>query len=113
MIILSMHPLLTITQILKHTTAPDDIQEWHAWKSATQSNPYASDAKFTGITSFQNHIIAFKDGFIHELYNTKNPFRIQDLFREGCIDNRSICEVDGSLYFVDRDGVKALYRWQS
>lgn len=43
---------------------------------------------------------------MHELYNNKNPFRIQDIFAEGTIDHRSIQDVNGRLIFVCRDGVK-------
>ncbi len=84
---------------------PDNISDSNAWCSPTQANS-AATSKFTGITAYNNHVIAFKEKFIHELYNTKNPFRIQDLFKEGCIDSRSIAEVAGRLFFVDDDGVK-------
>jgi hypothetical protein len=43
---------------------------------------------------------------MHELYNTKNPFRIQDIYAEGAIDNRTIQDVDGKLIFVSEDDVK-------
>ncbi|NLG52384.1 MAG: hypothetical protein GX541_00155 [Clostridiales bacterium] len=77
----------------------------NAWCSPAQSNT-KGDGVFTGITTFQNHVICFKRDFMHELYNNKNPFRIQDIYAEGTIDNRSVCDVDGNLIFVDRAGVK-------
>lgn len=77
----------------------------NAWCSPAQSNT-KGDGAFTGITTFQNHVICFKNDFMHELYNNKNPFRIQDIYAEGTIDNRSICDVDGNLIFVDGDNVK-------
>lgn len=77
----------------------------NAWCSPAQSNTKAN-GDFTGITAFQNHIICFKRDFMHELYNNKNPFRIQDIFAEGAIDNRTIQDVDGRLIFVSDDGVK-------
>jgi hypothetical protein len=43
---------------------------------------------------------------MHEIYNTKNPFRIQDIYAEGAIDNRTIQDVDGRLIFVSEDNVK-------
>ena len=77
----------------------------NAWASPAQANTKAN-GKFTAITAFQNHIVCFKKDFMHELYNNKNPFRIQDIFSEGTIDNRSIQDVDGRLIFVGVDGVK-------
>ena len=83
----------------------DEYNEANAWCSPSQSNTKAG-GKFTGITTFQNHVICFKHDFMHEIYNTKNPFRIQDIYAEGAIDNRTIQDVDGKLIFVSEDDVK-------
>jgi len=83
----------------------DEYNESNAWCSPAQSNTKAGGA-FTGITTFQNHVVCFKHDFMHEIYNTKNPFRIQDIFGEGAIDNRTIQDVDGRLIFVSEDNVK-------
>ena len=85
--------------------AVDEYNESNAWCSPSQSNTKAG-GKFTGITTFQNHVICFKSDFMHEIYNTKNPFRIQDIYAEGAIDNRTIQDVDGRLIFVSEDDVK-------
>ena len=83
----------------------DEYNESNAWMSKTQSNTKA-DGNFTGITNFQGHIVCFKKDYMHEIYNTKNPFRIQDIYAEGTIDNRTIQDVDGKLIFVSEDDVK-------
>lgn len=83
----------------------DEYNESNAWQSKAQSNTKA-DGNFTGITTFQGHVICFKRDFMHEIYNTKNPFRIQDVYAEGTIDNRTIQDVDGKLIFVSEDDVK-------
>lgn len=83
----------------------DEYNESNAWCSPAQSNTKAGGT-FTGITTFQNHVVCFKRDFMHEIYNTKNPFRIQDIYAEGAIDNRTIQDVDGSLIFVSEDDVK-------
>lgn len=83
----------------------DEYNESNAWCSPAEANTKAS-GEFTGITTFQNHVICFKRDFMHEIYNTKNPFRIQDVFAEGTIDQRTIQEVDGKLIFVSDEGVK-------
>lgn len=83
----------------------DEYNESNAWCSSAQSNTRAGGV-FTGITNFQGHIICFKNDYMHEIYNTKNPFRIQDIFAEGAIDHRTIQDVDGKLIFVSKDNVK-------
>lgn len=83
----------------------DEYNESNAWCSPAQSNTKAGGA-FTGITNFGGHIVCFKRDYMHEIYNTKNPFRIQDIYAEGAIDNRTIQDVDGRLIFVSEDNVK-------
>lgn len=83
----------------------DEYNESNAWCSPSQSNTKAG-GNFTGITTFQNHVICFKRDFMHEIYNTKNPFRLQDIYAEGAIDQRTIQDVDGKLIFVSEDDVK-------
>ena len=83
----------------------DEYNESNSWFSQTQSNTKAG-GDFTGITTFDSHVICFKRDFMHEIYNTKNPFRLQDIYAEGCIDNRTIQDVDGKLFFVSEDNVK-------
>ena len=83
----------------------DEYNESNSWCSPSQSNTKAGGG-FTGITTYQNHVVCFKRDFMHEIYNTKNPFRIQDIYAEGAIDNRTIQDVDGKLIFVSEDDVK-------
>ena len=83
----------------------DEYNENNAWMSKTQSNTKA-DGTFTGIINYQGHIVCFKRDYMHEIYNTKNPFRVVDIYAEGTIDNRSIQDVDGKLIFVSDDNVK-------
>lgn len=83
----------------------EEYNESNAWCSAAQSNTKA-DGEFTGITNYQGHVVCFKRDFMHEIYNTKNPFRIQDVYAEGTIDNRTVQDVDGKLIFVSDDNVK-------
>lgn len=78
--------------------------ETHTWYSTTQANTKAS-GDVTAITSFDGHPVIFKDDFMHEVYNTKNPFRIQDICAVGCVSARSVCELDSVLYFASRDGI--------
>ena len=77
----------------------------NAWVSPAQGNTKANGS-FTGITTFDNHVVCFKHDYMHQINNNKNPFRIQDIYAEGAIDNRSIQNVDGNLIFVSADNVK-------
>lgn len=83
----------------------DEYNESNAWCSPAQSNTKAGGS-FTGITNYQGHIVCFKHDYMHEIYNTKNPFRIQDIYAEGAIDHRTIQEVDGKLIFASEDNIK-------
>lgn len=83
----------------------DEYNDANSWCSPSQANTKAG-GKFTGITTFQSHVICFKRDFMHEIYNTKNPFRLQDIYAEGAIDQRTIQDVDGKLIFVSEDDVK-------
>ncbi len=82
----------------------DEYNESNAWCSSAQANT-KYDGEFTGITSYQGHVIAFKRDIAHEIYNTKNPFRVLDLYGDGTIDNRTIQEVNGLLLFVSKGAV--------
>lgn len=84
----------------------EEINEAHAWMSTSQSNPKAA-GDFTAITTYGNHVLLFREKFLQEVYGNKNPFRIVDIGEFGTIDQRSICEINGVLYFVGNDGVYA------
>lgn len=79
--------------------------EANAWVSASQASSKA-DGIFTGIVTYEGHVVCFKRDYMQEIYNTKNPFRINEIFAEGAIDFRTIQEVDGKLFFVSGDNVK-------
>ncbi len=82
----------------------DDYSEAHAWGSLVEGNTH-SDGKLTAITSYDGHVVAFKSDFCYEIYNTKNPFRVVDVYRVGTVDKRSVKEVGGKLYFASSDGI--------
>lgn len=84
----------------------DETSAANAWASTTQANPKAG-SNFTGIASYNNHVVCFKEDFMHEIYNTQNPFRITDVYADGTINGRSIQEVGGMLIFVSGTGIKA------
>ncbi len=84
----------------------DDISEAHAWMSMTQSNPKA-DGTFTGITTYDNHVVLFKKDFTQLVYSDNNPFRIVDLTAYGADNPCAYTEAGGVLYFASRHNVYA------
>ena len=66
-----------------------------------------SDGDFTGITSYQDHVIFFKRDQMWELYGyTPSQFKIMEASKMGCVDDRSISEVGGMLFFLSETGVQ-------
>lgn len=66
----------------------------------------ASAGKFTGISLYRDHITIMKRDVTYELYGTlPSNFSLQEAFKNGTINNDSIVEVGGRLYFVSASGV--------
>lgn len=84
----------------------DDTSDANAWVSMSQSNTKA-DGVFTGIYTYDNHVVLFKKDFTQLVYNNKNPFRIVDVTAYGADNPRAITETEGTLYFASRDMVYA------
>lgn len=88
-----------------------DVTNWTYFDTVSTAS-WAADVEseggdFTGIVSYQNHVVLFKADFMYELYNNKPPYTIQRVNKVGCISNMAIVEVDSALYFVGRKGVYA------
>ena len=90
------------------------LGEFDTWDdySGTELDSWATDVAghgdFTGITSYQDHVAFFKRDQMFELYGyTPSQFRVLEVNKVGCIDNRSIAEVAGTLLFVSEEGVQA------
>ena len=84
----------------------DDTSNANAWVSMSQSNVKA-DGAFTGICTYDNHVVLFKEDFTQLIYNNKNPFRIVDLTSHGAENCYAIAEAGGVLYFASSDNVYA------
>lgn len=84
----------------------DDTSSANAWVSMSQSNAKA-DGMFTGIYTYDNHVVLFKKDFTQLVYNDKNPFRIVDVTSYGAANPRAFAEAEGVLYFASADMVYA------
>lgn len=84
----------------------DETSDNNAWVSMSQSNTKA-DGVFTGIWTYDNHVVLFKKDFTQLVYNNKNPFRIVDVTAYGAENPYAITETEGTLYFASKDMVYA------
>ena len=80
--------------------------------AATAMDSWAGDVyspgNFTGLVYYQDHLVAFKRDIMYELYGyIPAQFKLQEAAMVGCIDNRSIVEIGGVLYFVGENGIYA------
>ena len=87
-----------------------DFKIWDDY-GGTEMDSWAADVysegDFTGITSYQDHVVFFKRDQMYELYGyTPSQFKIMEASKMGCIDNRSISEVGGVLFFMSEQGVQ-------
>lgn len=86
-----------------------DFTKWEDF-TGTAMDSWAADVyspgDFTGITSYQDHVVFFKRDQMYELYGyIPSQFKIVESAKVGCIDNRSIAEIQGVLYFLSEAGV--------
>lgn len=84
----------------------EETSSANAWVSMSQSNAKA-DGEFTGIWTYDNHVVLFKKDFTQMVYNDENPFRIVDITAYGASGPRAITETEGTLYFASTDSVYA------
>lgn len=92
---------------------PGQFKEMIHWEdfSGTALDSWAADVyspgDFTGITTYQDHVVFFKGDQMYELYGyIPSQFKILETAKVGCIDYRSIAEVAGMLFFVNEKGVQ-------
>ena len=75
----------------------------NAWMSSTQSS---DGGKNVGIIAYGGSVYVFKENSTLEIINTKNPFRINEIFSVGAVNQKGIQVVGNYLIFVSNDGVK-------
>lgn len=83
-----------------------DVSSAHAWASMAGSNTDAN-GDFTAMTTYDNHVVLWRKDFMQLVYNNKNPFRIVDVGKFGCDNNRAWVILNGVLYFASHEKVYA------
>ena len=81
----------------------DSYSAENAWMSSTQSS---DGGRNVGIIAYGGSVYVFKEESTLEIINTKNPFRMNEIFSVGAMDQKGIQVVGNYLIFVSHDGVK-------
>lgn len=91
-----------------YASAPGSYSDWFRYEGLSTDSWYSEigeDGEFTGIAECCGSIIAFKKDHIYKIYgDTAKNFTIQKISANGCIDKRSIVELNGRLYFLNYNG---------
>lgn len=74
----------------------------NAWMSSAQSSDGGNNV---AIINYCGSVFVFKKNSTFEILNTKNPFRINELFNVGAISRKGIQVVGNYLIFVSEDAV--------
>ncbi len=90
-----------------------DYTKWTDFVDA-EGNPKATGSyaeelntpgDFNSITKYNTSVILTKNDIVYVCYGNKPPYRINEVCKTGCIDGRTIAEVDSYLYWLGRDGI--------
>ena len=88
-----------------------DCTNFHSFQGLSDDSWYGTvgtGGNFTGICSYRTAVVAFKRGCIHHIYgDAPINYSMPKQTAGGCIDGRSICEIEGVLYYLSADGFKA------
>ena len=88
-----------------------DCMNFNSFQGLADDSWYSmigTPGNFTGICSYRTSIVAFKRHCIHHIYgDSPQNFSIPKQTETGCIDGRSIAELEGVLYFLSSNGYMA------
>ncbi len=97
-----------------YACALGNIQDWTTFVDV-DGNPssvgayavsVASQGDFTGVIEYQNHVVALKNNYHHELYGSMpSNFTVVEVSKTGTIQNNSMVEVGSILYFLNSQGI--------
>ncbi len=96
-----------------YATALGEYDDWTTFSSPSEAtDAYQVDTgtngKFTGITSYNGAVYVFKTDRVFKLFGTiPADFQLVEISRLGCVNHKSICEVNGILFWLSPQGVCA------
>lgn len=92
--------------------AYDDILNWDHNKEGVKASVAAFYSKhevksdFTACTTYKNRAVFFTSDEMFEFSgSTTTQFNLTKIADVGCINRKALCEVNGELYFVSKEGV--------
>lgn len=98
-----------------YASAQGDFADWTTF-SDVDGNPdptgaFATDVgsvgRFNGIVTYKGRVIVTKPDYVYEIYGDRPPYTVTEIAKTGCIDGKSIIEVNGILYWLGRQGIYA------
>jgi len=96
-----------------YCTALGDYDDWTTFSSPTEATDAWSvdtgtNGSFTGIVSYKGTNLAFKRDCVWKRFgDTPSDFQFVEISRLGCINHKSICEVNNILFWLSPQGVVA------
>lgn len=96
-----------------YASAQGDFADWTTFVDE-DGNPdptgaFATDVgsvgRFNGIATYKGRVVATKPDYVYEIYGDRPPYTVTEIVKTGCIDGRSICEVNSVLYWLGRKGI--------
>lgn len=88
-----------------------DFRNWYTYEGLSTDGWYSevgTEGEFTGIAACSVGVAVFKRNYMHLIYgDTPRNFTLQPAIPVGCIDGRSIADVQWVLFFLSYDGVYA------
>lgn len=85
------------------------INDWTTVDDAGQIDLTRAKGDGSALTAYGNHVIAFTEFSMHELYGTgPDSYTLSDVEgAKGCISDKSVVELNGALYWAYYDGIYA------
>jgi hypothetical protein len=83
------------------------IDDWTSVNDAGSIDVTRSVGVGTAITTFADHVIVWSENSMHELFGTgPYNYELKDITNDvGCVNDRTVIEVKGSLFWLDYTGV--------
>jgi len=92
-----------------HASKLGDFCNFYSFQGLADDSWYAAVATpgaFTGIAGYRTSVVALKQECIHQIYGDRpQNFSMPKQTMGGCIDGRSVVELQGVLYYLSSHGV--------
>lgn len=94
-----------------YASKPGDPTNFHSFQGLSDDSWYSmigTAGTFTGIVAYRSSVVALKQNCIHHVYgDAPQNYAIPKQTYGGCIDGKSIAELNGVLYYLSHAGFYA------